>query len=135
MNALDPVADADLNLDEPADRYEQRNRRILKTDDDVRKYMLAEGPHPGRLLPWEEIRETLDGLVYYVDLVTDETTWRQEPELNVKSERLYDRPEVIGVPRALYFAGPEARATYFRRRQQYVHFWKIYLSIREHLLF
>ncbi len=111
MKSLDAEAEADLNLDEPADRYEQRYRRILKTNE-VRKYMLAEGPHPGRLLPWEEIRETLDGLEYFVDLVTNETTWRQAPKPNEKYQRLYDRPEVIGVPRALYFADPkQARPT------------------------
>ncbi len=130
-----PPIDDDLDVSKPEDEYEDFNRRIL-FNPLVRKYMLGEGPHPNMLLPWEEVREGLDGHTYFVDLATDEITWRPDAELEGPLPRPYaNAPEKFGVPPGLWYTKPEVWQVYFKRREAYVHFWEIYLRIRENLLY
>jgi len=130
-----PPVDADLDISKPEDEYEDFNRRSL-FNPIVRKYMLAEGPHPNMLLPWEEVRSGLDGHTYFVDLVTDEVVWRPDAELEFPRPRQRAHPQQqAGLPPGLRNSDPEAKETYFRRREMYVNFWRVYLRIRENLLF
>ncbi len=127
--------DPDLDVSKPEDEYEDFNRRSL-LNPKVRKYMLAEGPHPNMLLPWEEVREALDGHAYFFDLVTNEVVLRPDAELDIPRPRqgAHARQQA-GLPPGLQNSGPEAKETYFRRREMYVNFWRVYLRIRKNLFF
>jgi hypothetical protein len=73
----------------------------------VQHYMEGGFTHPGFLLPWEEQRQDQGGFYYFVDLVTRETTWRQERQPGERRLQLHDRTEVLGMPPEMHFSTPE----------------------------
>lgn len=129
MTRFEPLLPALPGEVDPVDNRRETAR--LQRNEAVRRYMEGRAEHPGFLLPWEELREDLEGYYYYVDLVTDEVTYREPKRAAEKRVRLYDRPEVVGFPPSMYFAPAEEKAMYVGRRALYVEYWRWYTSRRK----